>query len=101
MRNFDRPTATGVRSADWSQRSCDLMNASPPKQDGGRSRWGPPPNSDLIGLPLFFSVGAAIVAVGAAFVLIGGFAGLLTLIAVLVLALGISYRVTTDSDPRD
>lgn len=46
-------------------------------------------------------LGAAILAIAVAVIFVGGLAGLLTLIVVLVLALAISYRVVTVSDPED
>jgi hypothetical protein len=77
------------------------MNGSQPQKDGRDSRWAPPPDSDLIGVPLLLGMGAAALVITAAFVFIGGLAGLLALIVVLVLALAISYRVVTASDPED
>jgi hypothetical protein len=80
------------------------MNGSQPQKDErdrSGSRWVPPSDSDLIGLPLFLGMGAAALVITAAFVFIGGLAGLLALIVVLVLALAISYRVVTASDPED
>ena len=76
------------------------MSESPGEKRSG-SQWGAPPDSDLIGLPLFIGIAVAALAIAAAFVFIGGLAGLIVLIVVLVLALGISYRVGTDSDPGD
>jgi hypothetical protein len=75
------------------------MSDSPSDRD--RSQWGPPPDSDLIGLPLFIGIAVAAAAIAAAFIFIGGLAGLIVLLAVLVLALGISYRVVVDSDTSD
>lgn len=73
------------------------MEGKPP----GRRQWGPPPDSDLIGIPLFIGLAVAVVAIAVAFAFVGGLAGLIVLIAVLLIALAVSYRVTTDSDPRD
>ncbi len=72
-----------------------------PENDPRDSRWEPPPDSDLIGIPLFVGIGVAVLAIAAAFAFIGGLAGLIVLLAVLVLALAISYRVVTASDPGD
>jgi hypothetical protein len=77
------------------------MNGSPPEKERSRNRWGPPPDSDLVGLPMFVGLGAAIAAISAAFIFLGGLAGLLVLIVVLVLALAISYRVVTDSETEE
>lgn len=77
------------------------MDDRTPPEDRRDSQWVPPPDSDLIGTPLFLGVGAAILAIAAAFIFVGGLAGLLTLIVVLVLALAISYRIVTASDPED
>lgn len=76
------------------------MEDSRSQEDRRDSRWVPPPDSDLIGIPLFLGVGAAILVIAAAFVFIGGVAGLLALLVVLVLALAISYRIVTASDPE-
>jgi hypothetical protein len=77
------------------------MTDSPTERDPDRSQWGPPPDSDLIGLPLFVGIAIAVLAIAAAFILIGGLAGLIVLIAVLLIALAVSYKVVTDSDPND
>jgi hypothetical protein len=61
----------------------------------------PPPDSDLIGIPLFVGLVVAALVIAAAFVFIGGVAGLIALIVVLVIALAISYRVVTASDLED
>jgi hypothetical protein len=72
-----------------------------PEQDRRGSRWVPPPDSDLIGIPLFVGLVVAALVIAAAFVFIGGVAGLIALIVVLVIALAISYRVVTASDLED
>jgi hypothetical protein len=77
------------------------MSDSPPDKNGNRAQWGPPPDSDLIGLPLFIGLAVAALAIAVAFIFIGGLAGLIVLIVVLVAALAVSYRVVTDSDPGD
>lgn len=69
-------------------------------QERRRSRWLPPADSDLIGIPLVAGVALAVLAIFAAFVFIG-WAGLLVLVVVLFVALGISYRVMTASDTED
>ncbi len=76
------------------------MNVSP-EQDRRRSRWGRPPDSDLIGIPLLLGILAAVVAISLAAVLIGIWAGMIALVVVLVLALAISYRVVISSDIED
>jgi hypothetical protein len=73
----------------------------PPHRDRSDSRWTPPADTDLVGLPLFVGMGVAAVAVVAAFMFIGGLAGLIVLIAVLVLALAVSYRAVMASDVED
>lgn len=60
-------------------------------------RWGPPPDSDLSGIPLVVGIGLAVVAVVAAYYFVG-WLGPIVLLAVLVGALAISYRVVTDSE---
>lgn len=77
------------------------MNDTSERNEPDDSRWGPPPDSDLIGFPLFLGVLVAVLAIAAAFIFIGGVAGLIVLIVVLVLALAVSYRVVTASDPGD
>ncbi|MEZ5156967.1 MAG: hypothetical protein R2718_12770 [Solirubrobacterales bacterium] len=77
------------------------MSDSPAERDPNGSQWGPPPDSDLIGLPMFLGIGVAILAIAAAFIFVGGLAGLIVLIAVLLIALAVSYKVVTDSDTND
>lgn len=73
----------------------------PPEQDQRKSRWGPPPDSDLIGIPLVVGMAVALVAIALAFAFLGGWGGLLVLGIVLILALWISYRVVMSSDVED
>ncbi len=68
-----------------------------PKQNQRRSRWGPPPDSDLIGIPLVLGVALAVLAILAMFLFIG-WIGLIVLVVVLIAALAITYRVVTDSE---
>jgi hypothetical protein len=77
------------------------MNDSPPQNDRNDSEWVPPPDNDLIGFPLFLGILAAVLAIAAAFIFIGGLAGLIVLIVVLVLALAVSYKVVTAADIED
>jgi hypothetical protein len=72
----------------------------PRKQDRRRSRWQPPPDSDLTGIPLAIGVTLAVIAIIAAFVFVG-WIGMIVLVAVLLAALAISYRVITRSETRD
>lgn len=72
----------------------------PPEQDQRKSRWQPPPDSDLTGIPLVVGVALAVIAIMAAFVFVG-WLGLIVLVIVLIGALGISYRVITASDTED
>jgi hypothetical protein len=74
--------------------------ASSPGQDRRRSRWQPPPDSDLIGIPLVAGVALAVLAILAALAFLG-WIGLIVLVVVLLVALGISYRVVTASDTED
>ena len=71
-----------------------------PGQDQRKSRWQPPPDSDLIGIPLVLGVALAVLAILAAFAFIG-WVGLVVLGVVLIAALVISYRVVTSSDTED
>lgn len=59
----------------------------------------PPPNSDLIGIPLVLGVMLAVLAIMATFVFVG-WVGMIVLIVVLVAALAISYGVVTGSETR-
>lgn len=71
--------------------------------DPGRKRgeWSPPPDSDLIGIPLIVGIVAAIAVVVLAFALIGATAGIVALVLVLIAAFAISYRVFSDADVED
>jgi hypothetical protein len=62
-----------------------------------KSRFGPPPDSDLIGIPLVLGMTVAVLAILAAFFLIG-WVGMIVLAAVLVTALLVSYLVMTRSE---
>jgi hypothetical protein len=62
-----------------------------------KSRWAPPPDSDLIGIPLVLGVTVAVLAILATFFLIG-WVGMIVLAAVLVAALVVSYLVATRSE---
>jgi hypothetical protein len=73
----------------------------PPEPPRERREWGPPPDSDLIGIPLVVGMIAAILVVVAAFVFIGVGAGIAALVLGLVLALAISYRIVSDADVED
>jgi hypothetical protein len=68
--------------------------------DRSKRGWGPPPDSDLIGIPLVLGVTLAVIATIAAFIFIGWF-GLIVLGVVLVAALAISFRVIMDSESDD
>jgi len=68
-----------------------------PERDQRKSRWQPPPDSDLIGIPLVAGVALAVLVIMAAFVFIG-WLGMIVLVVILIAALGISYRVITASD---
>jgi hypothetical protein len=72
-----------------------------PEQDQRKSRWGPPPDSDLIGIPLVLGGAVAVLAILVAFFFIGGWAGMIVLGVVLIAALAISYRVVTGSESED
>lgn len=71
-----------------------------PEQDRRKSRWGPPPDSDLIGIPLVLGMAVALLAIALAFVFLD-WAGLIVLGVVLIAALAISYRVVTGSEDAD
>jgi hypothetical protein len=72
-----------------------------PEQDSRKSRWEPPPDSDLIGIPLVVGMAVALLAIALAFVFVGGWAGMIVLGVVLIAALAISYRVVTRSENLD
>jgi len=69
----------------------------PPEQGQRRSRWQPPPDSDLVGIPLVLGVVLAVLIIIAAFIFIG-WIGMIVLIVVLIVALAISFRVITASE---
>ncbi|HEX6587007.1 MAG TPA: hypothetical protein VF052_09660 [Solirubrobacterales bacterium] len=71
-----------------------------PEQDRRKSRWGPPPDSDLIGIPLVLGMAVALLAIALAFVFLD-WGGLIVLGVVLIAALAISYRVVTGSEDAD
>lgn len=73
---------------------------SPSEESRRRSRWQPPPDSDLIGIPLVAGVTLAILAILASFIFIGWF-GMIVLLVVLIAALAISLRVITASESED
>jgi hypothetical protein len=70
------------------------------EQDRRESRWEPPPDSDLIGIPLVLGAGVALLAILAAFFFLG-WVGFIVLGVVLVVALAISYRVIAGSESQD
>jgi hypothetical protein len=72
-----------------------------PEQDQRKSRWGPPPDSDLIGIPLVLGIAVALLVITLAFVFLGGWGGLIAVGVVLIAALAISYRVVTESESKD
>jgi hypothetical protein len=72
-----------------------------PGKDRKSSRWVPPPDSDLTGIPLVLGLILSVVVVVAAFAFIGPLAGLVALVVILVIALAISYRVVTAADVED
>jgi hypothetical protein len=72
----------------------------PPEPGQRKSRWQPPPDSDLAGIPLVLGVGVAVIAIIAAFVFLG-WVGMIVLVVVLIAALAISFRVITGSETRD
>lgn len=72
-----------------------------PGKDRKRPGWGPPPDSDLIGIPLVLGLILAVLVIVAAFVFIGPVVGMLALVLVLVLALAISYRIVSDANVDD
>ena len=75
------------------------MEGSPgPEQR--RSRWVPPADTDLVGIPLVVGMVLALAAVVGAF-WIDGLLGIVVLGIVLCAALWISYRVVTSSDIED
>lgn len=79
--------------------TVEVMNTSA-KPDQHKSQWGPPPDSDLIGIPLVLGIAVAVAAVFAAFA-VTDWVGLIVLGVVLIAALAITYRVVTDSESED
>lgn len=75
------------------------MSRSP--EDQRKSRWEPPPDSDLIGIPLVLGMAVVLLAIALAFAFLGGWGGLIVIGVVLIAALAISYRVVTRSEPED
>ena len=73
---------------------------SPREPDQRKSRWQPPADSDLIGIPLVLGVVLAVLAILAAFIFIG-WLGLIVLGVVLIAALAISFRVVTASESEN
>ena len=71
-----------------------------PEQDPRKSRWEPPPDSDLIGIPLVLGMVVALLAITLAFVFLD-WAGLFVVGVVLIAALAISYRVVTGSEREE
>jgi hypothetical protein len=71
-----------------------------PEQDRRKSRWGPPPDSDLIGIPLVLGMTVALLAIALAFIFLD-WVGLIVLGVVLIAALAISYRIVTGSEDAD
>ena len=71
--------------------------ATTPEKPPPKHPIGPPPDSDLIGIPLVLGVSLAVLAIIAAFWL-AHWAGIIVLGVVLVAALAITYRVITDSE---
>ncbi len=69
-----------------------------PEQGQRKSRWEPPPDSDVIGIPLILGMAVALVAITLAFVFLGGLGGLIVIGVVLIAALAISYRVVSGSE---
>jgi hypothetical protein len=75
-----------------------LAMSRPPEQDQGKSRWEPPTDSDLIGIPLVVGMAVALLVIALAFVFLGGWGGLIAVGVVVIAALVISYRVVTSSE---
>jgi hypothetical protein len=74
------------------------MQGKPEKQQR-RSRFGPPPDSDLIGIPLVVGIVLALLAISAGFIFLG-WVGMVVLVVVLIAALAISYLVVTGSEDQ-
>lgn len=72
----------------------------PPERRQRRSRWLPPPDLDLVSIPLVVGIVLSVFAILAAFVFIG-WVGMIVLIVVLIAALLISFRVVTASETDD
>jgi hypothetical protein len=69
-----------------------------PEQDQRKTRWEPPTDSDLIGIPLVVGMAVALLVITLAFVFLGGWGGLIAVGVVLIAALVISYRIVTSSE---
>ena len=80
-----------------TERSEHLEQQRDPRREHRRARWGPPPDSDLIGIPLAVGIGVAVLSIIAAYFFVG-WLGSVVLLIVLIGALAISYRVVTDSE---
>lgn len=72
-----------------------------PEPTRKRGAWSPPPDSDLIGIPLIAGIVAAIALVVAAFAFVGAAAGIVALLLVLIAAFAVTYRVVSDADVED
>ena len=70
-----------------------------PEKHQRESRFRPPPDSDLIGIPLVIGIGVAVFAILAAFFFIG-WIGMIVLVVALIAALAISYLVVTGSEDQ-
>jgi hypothetical protein len=69
-----------------------------PEQDQRKSRWEPPTDSDLIGIPLVVGMAVGLLVIALAFVFLGGWGGLIAVGVVVIAALVISYRIVASSE---